>query len=191
MVEAFAASWIEILTNAPQHKYDTGRSLCGFVDWNGAWRRHGNHEEVEAFAASWIEILHRRSCFHLLVLSKPLRLRGLKSPGIIYPTRRQLSKPLRLRGLKFIIHGFYNITPGVEAYAASWIEIQQTMEKYKKVLSRSLCGFVDWNIYHTGSVIIVICRGLCGFVDWNKHDQGIGGQAVFVESDATSWIELD
>ena len=123
--------------------------------------------------------------------SKPLRLRGLKSPGIIYPTRRQLSKPLRLRGLKFIIHGFYNITPGVEAYAASWIEIQQTMEKYKKVLSRSLCGFVDWNIYHTGSVIIVICRGLCGFVDWNKHDQGIGGQAVFVESDATSWIELD
>ena len=76
---------------------------------------------VEAFAASWIEI----------------------GKSQLYSTVILLSKPLRLRGLKFIIHGFYNITPGVEAYAASWIEIQQTMEKYKKVLSRSLCGFVD------------------------------------------------
>ena len=77
-VEAFAASWIEIM----QMHYQKWMEL------------------VEAFAASWIEmyVFKRKISSYQ---SKPLRLRGLKYPRNKFLPQMVKSKPLRLRGLKF------------------------------------------------------------------------------------------
>ena len=98
-VEAFAASWIEIILY---------HDLLYFV------------KHVEAFAASWIEIIVR--CFVCTThLSKPLRLRGLKSYLIKADLPVTASKPLRLRGLKS----------------------QMKLTSPTRTEGRSLCGFVD------------------------------------------------
>ena len=57
-------------------------------------------QTVEAFAASWIEMLMKEKIPKTLV-----------------------SKPLRLRGLKYAITQSFIILIAVEAFAASWIEI--------------------------------------------------------------------
>ena len=56
---------------------------------------------VEAFAASWIEITQEKYSL-LKKVSKPLRLRGLKSRNSFVNLPDTASKPLRLRGLKFL-----------------------------------------------------------------------------------------
>ena len=187
---------------------------------------------VEAFAASWIEIVMPGNCKYAL-LSKPLRLRGLKFLLQLYnhaffsrslcgfvdwnlftsfllvscPCRSLCgfvdwnwmqgrketwgpsSQPLRLRGLKFC-PPFSRAVDTVEAFAASWIEIGKdgeqpaaehtskplrlrglklpTLKYLWKIIRRSLCGFVDWNRWYNYRIIFIKGRSLCGFVDWNK-----------------------
>ena len=43
-----------------------------------------------------------------------------------------LSKPLRLRGLKWFSASPKGLCPLVEAFAASWIEIQNSKENYSR-----------------------------------------------------------
>ena len=146
----------------------SGRSLCGFVDWNSSTKRSISSSKVEAYAASWIEM-----CFCLRYLMGQC-VEAYAASWI------EIFSPMRNSSITL-----------VEAYAASWIEID-TLEVWTPIcLSRSLCGFVDWNHFAGDIPVQFQGRSLCSFVDWNKHDQGIGGQAVFVESNATSWIELD
>ena len=86
-------------------------------------------------------------CFWIFLLSKPIRLRGLKLDGAGHGILPAGSKPIRLRGLKFLcrsknmmnlrrsLYGFvdwnkkdrHQPAPAlVEAYTASWIEILWT-----------------------------------------------------------------
>ena len=61
-VEAYTASWIEIVYYTVNQRRDACRSLYGFVDWN--WFICFRNEFVwivEAYTASWIEILRARS----------------------------------------------------------------------------------------------------------------------------------
>ena len=122
------------------------RSLYGFVDWNCSATSSQCASAVEAYTASWIEIYRVFSSVSLIPVeaytaswieiypshlwdrglrSKPIRLRGLK-----WCTRSSLcsrvakSKPIRLRGLKYINNAFIPHLFMVEAYTASWIEIQ-------------------------------------------------------------------
>ena len=74
---------------------------------------------VEAYTASWIEIDMCSADFPAL-LSKPIRLRGLKLFFALIIYTAKSSKPIRLRGLKL----FYN-------------DMDLTL------LRRSLYGFVD------------------------------------------------
>ena len=74
---------------------------------------------VEALAASWIEIQRKEKTFYFVV-SKPLRLRGLKFTVRQLVVVSVLSKPLRLRGLK-----------------------SEKITGKKLGDSRSPCGFVD------------------------------------------------
>ena len=78
---------------------------------------------VEAYTASWIEIGNTR----LTIGSN-------------------WSKPIRLRGLKYNRLIVHKRAAEVEAYTASWIEIPfvPIIEYYAQ--SRSLYGFVDWNV---------------------------------------------
>ena len=122
------------------------RSLCGFVDWNCCTKECDFQNWVEAFAASWIEIGKSQLYSTVILLSKPLRLRGLKFVTLNLPDSIRPSKPLRLRGLK--------------SYSFS-IRHQ--------CLCRSLCGFVDWNIQAPHGLYQAIRRSLCGFVDWNVN----------------------
>ena len=57
------------------------------------------------------------------MLSKPIRLRGLKSYGYTIEDIWVESKPIRLRGLKSQYIDTDKPTFLVEAYTASWIEI--------------------------------------------------------------------
>ena len=212
------------------------RSLCGFVDWNH--HREKPYEKlykskplrlrglksqyidtdkptflVEAFAASWIEMSYVFGRWDRRITSKPLRLRGLKSIIEYYAQKLARSKPLRLRGLKWrrccvsgrqsnveaFAASWIEIQPWlrdsksrrVEAFAASWIEIGNTRLTIGSNCSRSLCGFVDWNwkwfqIYfwkywskplrlrglkylRQWQDLSIYRRSLCGFVDWNLY----------------------
>ena len=143
-----------------------GRSLYGFVDWNCYFRCvviSGNFVEaytaswieitmpsrlrlrlfVEAYTASWIEIFFS-DIAQLYPPSKPIRLRGLKSKKDGYKLLFFASKPIRLRGLKSI-----------------------RLDLYPYASSRSLYGFVDWNMNRTGTPQLLLRRSLYGFVDWN------------------------
>ena len=98
-VEAYTASWIEIwLSNS-----------------------HCIRASVEAYTASWIEIFclnHKQ----LVLTSKPIRLRGLKSAHyaiMIIETSRSLYGFVDWN-LNDVFHGG---SISVEAYTASWIEI--------------------------------------------------------------------
>ena len=76
-VEAFAASWIEIVTDIVQ--YETERVEAFAASWIEIENSGNMHTSatVEAFAASWIEMLFQAR-HNFQQLSKPLRLRGLK-----------------------------------------------------------------------------------------------------------------
>ena len=99
-VEAYAASWIEILGVSWESKVALCRSLCGFVDWNLKPAHSAAYFVVEAYAASWIEIS---------------LISSFKLPG----SRRSLCGFVDWNYRIF----FFVISPQVEAYAASWIEI--------------------------------------------------------------------
>ena len=76
-----------------------------------------------------------------------------------------LSKPLRLRGLKYKIYARYKHRNDVEAFAASWIEIVCIVKQiYAGHLSKplrlrglKLKAYID--------ELKLIRRSLCGFVD--------------------------
>ena len=99
-VEAYTASWIEI---AIQLLPIVSRVVEAYT---ASWIEIGlsvseiNSSEVEAYTASWIEILWIHD-WGYLGWSKPIRLRGLKSPN----------------------SRIFVLTGSVEAYTASWIEI--------------------------------------------------------------------
>ena len=61
-------------------------------------------------------------------MSKPLRLRGLKSLHFLSFGKLPLSKPLRLRGLKLNAGYEGDVGTIVEAFAASWIEILPALQ---------------------------------------------------------------
>ena len=79
LVEAFAASWIEIIVgkNIIGRKRSKPLRLRGLKSYG--YTIEDIWVDVEAFAASWIEISKANEKFKLK-LSKPLRLRGLKFP---------------------------------------------------------------------------------------------------------------
>ncbi|MFR6330459.1 MAG: hypothetical protein ACLUOI_17665 [Eisenbergiella sp.] len=160
IVEAFAASWIEIVM--------PGNCIV----------------TVEAFAASWIEIpppvynhvflveafglRGLKSLHFLLLVSCPCRslcgFVGLKLNAGYEGRRGEIVEALRLRGLKFC-PPFSRAVDTVEAFAASGIEIGKdgeqpaaehtskplrlrglklpTLKYLWKIIRRSLCGFVD------------------------------------------------
>ena len=121
-----------------------------------------------------------------------------------------LSKPIRLRGLKFSIMVVHRERKGVEAYTASWIEIfvvaddvavaeskpirlrglkSNVSEFLKPCNSRSLYGFVDWNYHPLGNSVRQISRSLYGFVDWNPlYSRKL--VLIIVEAYTASWIEI-
>ena len=76
------------------------RSLYGFVDWNIISYSTCLFISVEAYTASWIEI-RTNIKLSIVRLSKPIRLRGLKSIKGNNDKSLVPSKPIRLRGLKF------------------------------------------------------------------------------------------
>ena len=125
------------------YDYENGRSLCGFVDWNALPTGQYLPHMVEAFAASWIEI-------HW----------DIKCAGM------QESKPLRLRGLKWYI------TINVNG-----------------ITRRSLCGFVDWNGFAKRGMIPYGVEAFAAswieiILKWHKI------HCIFVEAFAASWIEI-
>ena len=100
-VEAYTASWIEILSLMDGAWSQGCRSLYGFVDWNLCLLR--------------LQLTY--------IPSKPIRLRGLKWDRNGGEWKWILSKPIRLRGLKLPTDKVIGINFIVEAYTASWIEI--------------------------------------------------------------------
>ena len=127
-------------------------------------------------------------CFWIFLLSKPIRLRGLKLDGAGHGILPAGSKPIRLRGLKFLcrsknmmnlrrsLYGFvdWNIVDGmlscnavVEAYTASWIEIRNVTAYLRKTTSKPirLRGLKSPNSL---PLPCGLCRSLYGFVDWNQ-----------------------
>ena len=77
-VEAFAASWIEIITAVSStRKASVEAFAASWIEIVHPIALNKGHS-VEAFAASWIEMdTVRPFCYKFR--SKPLRLRGLKS----------------------------------------------------------------------------------------------------------------
>ena len=76
-VEAFAASWIEIVYKAEHLTVDEVEAFAAsWIEIDPASKRRFS-EYVEAFAASWIEIVMDKAKGKIAG-SKPLRLRGLK-----------------------------------------------------------------------------------------------------------------
>ena len=112
---------------------------------------------VEALAASWIEM----NCMWIRpedFLSKPLRLRGLKSVYWQIVAGSTSSKPLRLRGLKY----FYPFT------------LPMTNP------CRSPCGFVDWNKFAPGEIQGFFC--ISPAVLWVENKiQNIVKKSLFCE----------
>ena len=81
---------------------------------------------VEAYTASWIEI-RNVTAYLLKTTSKPIRLRGLKSPNSL-PLPCGLCRSLYGFGLKSGSTISFEYGTAVEAYTASWIEISFPLE---------------------------------------------------------------
>ena len=96
--------------------------------------------------------------------SKPLRLRGLKSKSIKVVGISRMSKPLRLRGLKLFRSWCACVRMEVEAFAASWIEIDVEQFILDSLESKPLRlrGLKSAGIYFIDTFLR---RSLCGFVD--------------------------
>ena len=60
-VEAFTASWIEIILYEPIKNAWHRRGFHGLVDWNDKFKSPYLQPQVEAFMASWIEITQART----------------------------------------------------------------------------------------------------------------------------------
>ena len=68
-----------------------------------------------------------------VTLSKPIRLRGLKCLSFLCLYLAYMSKPIRLRGLKFKLQPIVWAARYVEAYTASWIEINKMDEANARI----------------------------------------------------------
>ena len=77
----------------------------------------------------------------------------------------------------------------VEAYVASWIEIQISHLPLMQDSRRGLCGLVDWNINDLNHSIGNNRRGLCGLVDWNEIIT-FNDSIINVEAYTALWIEI-
>ena len=119
VVEAFAASWIEILLlPIPNHHHAVEAFAASWIEI-AINEAAAYYSEVEAFAASWIEIITAQVIKHIkdveaFAASWIEIITGSPIPD------GTLSKPLRLRGLKS-----FSSAPTL------------------KTPCRSLCGFVD------------------------------------------------
>ena len=121
-VEAFAASWIEILTMAKEYRRNLVEAFAASWIEITMQLRLQLRLFVEAFAASWIEIIAQGS-FVTSYASKPLRLRGLKFLELIPDTNTMLVEAFAASWIEIPAAFLLSFIPLVEAFAASWIEI--------------------------------------------------------------------
>ena len=100
VVEAFAASWIEIMTVLGLTPREAVEAFA--ASWIEIFLPAISvvKDDVEAYAASWIEISGQVATGTPNPSSKPMRLRGLKSLVCVTSAACFQSKPMRLRGLK-------------------------------------------------------------------------------------------
>ena len=66
------------------------------------------------------------------------------------------------------IHFELHVQSNVAPYVGVWIETQ-TYRLITCIVSRTLCGCVDWNAGGNAVPSISACRTLCGCVDWNRR----------------------
>ena len=105
--------------------------------------------------------------FWIFLLSKPIRLRGLKSPDSGRNNLGYPSKPIRLRGLKYM-NGFFR----------------------HMAHSRSLYGFVDWN--HKRKTVAFCVPVEAYTASWIEMCLVINTRhGNYVEAYTASWIEID
>ena len=142
------------------------RTLYGCVDWNSWW------------LVRWAETVGRTlyGCvdWNAVIVfvaihppwSHPLWVRGLKWLHIPMRFAKKSSHPLWVRGLKYI-----NIT------------------SFKKCVSSTLYGCVDWNGFWEVAVNAYKCRTLYGCVDWNRNYELIE-QSILVAPFMGAWIEI-
>ena len=169
-------------------KYAGSRILYGCVDWNATSDADDLIAIVASFTDAWIETSCCSTC-RLLLLSHPLRMRGLKRSRQHWELTKDQSHPLRMRGLKpfemarllnnILSHplrmrglkpsGSLLITMGSKSHPLRMRGLKQELYRKHTALdnSRILYGCVDWNKAVCNWIAMFDGRILYGCVDWN------------------------
>ena len=189
LVEAYTASWIEMI-NSPQCGQGTkcrglyslvdwnlvpltasasevGRGLYSLVDWNLTESEQNTGSNVEAYTASWIEICNC-ACGCCQLRSRLIQPRGLKSGARQRYQRRQLVEAYTASWIVIAVAKTVCAWRRVEAYTASWIEMSLQSAQWK----------------------ISACRGLYSLVDWNAPTSAAISIQGTVEAYTASWVEI-